>query len=329
MSSQRKDVFLGAVVVVVFFTLVAVGVSRTQSFILIWPWQSIEETISSSSLPGISGPGAGSSSSAFEPRYCNELGEGEMTGDCEVCEYEDPRECVAALSPEDCKAAHKDCTTYMGRCMSRFEEDCLIKAYLNKDKNFCLKNPFGEPNLSQCTSIRHIYSGHSEADQCAGTFSAAVACFDIADSCIDEVDYINTGCRSMADLDAAEAEAERVRKLLKPGQRLLVTGNQLLSSEVCTTEVKFLITCDGVEITYGPCHPSWVMCHGKQGDAGRTAWCTDEKGKVVQEVCCADNRFHRGTECPKSSSSSSDSNGAIGEGGSDPDEDDKPWWQFW
>ena len=236
---------------------------------------------------------------------------------CAVCRYPDYPECAKA-SPETCKnvvpnGGNKgDCEVVTERggaqtCKNRFLTYCEDwMRYKRADLKVIAKN-FEKVDISKCTYIDSEQAGHSESHLCADAFNTVVQCLQVAPNC-KAVDHSVSGCRTFADLAAADAYAEQVKAKLPPGVTVSITGNQLQSSESCKTQVGYFISCERITQVLPFCHTGpFDYCY--PGDHGRVSLCRDKDDKTdgkKKEICClrksTDLRgfFVQGETCPKS-----------------------------
>jgi|GEM_PF-2674472 len=220
---------------------------------------------------------------------------------CLICDYMDMPQCetaAAQTSEKKCLAAGKDCKWDIGkdRCYNRFKEDCEdIISQKQTDYDWTKLVNSTKTTADQiarlwpkdCNPKDYISRGHSSPAQCGPYFGLIKACVEASPPNIP-LNFVNTGCSTFKNIEAVLKYAEEIRKQLPQTCKLTITGNQANSGfPDCTSEMKLVITCKGVTVTYGDCHD--------QGDdnnfcfpanINQTVFCTDDSGKVVKETCC-------------------------------------------
>jgi len=234
-----------------------------------------------------------------------------------------------------------DCNYADGTCVSRFKEACQttfqkylydylgLPVFSNRPRDF-RDLPKGTPlsnkswesqgeiqeylltdsgsvwkvDLAECKTVKYVYIGHQNESKCEGYFKNVQGCIKQAPSCRDFT-AINEGCQTFANTDRALEAANRLRRTLPAGTTLTVSANQALASNTCNTKMTMKISCDTVRTTYQECHNSTDFCFGEyiaeHNLPPDVVKCT-AAGGVQKEICCPNNHWYHGEECPKLSS---------------------------
>jgi len=223
---------------------------------------------------------------------------------CCFCSYQEYDECSILLK-DACIANHQKCRWYNdgtgATCMSRFKKRCSVWSTDPAQQQDCALDPDSNPSTShnrihsnlvdpvngedvtQCTDIRIQIESHSSPENCGAFIQQVASCLTCEGSNCNSIEAIHNGCESFNDIASARAKLDLVRAQLDSGQRMKVTGNQLLGSDFCSSFYTFDVAVDWVVGLSDECN-TLDFCH--ENDVGNFNFCQN-LGAEVMDLCCS------------------------------------------
>lgn len=218
---------------------------------------------------------------------------------CYRCLYQEFSECFIQDPKQDTKEncgkimskgyalSQCDWNSETGHCMSRFENNCLVKAknYQGFEWNQIYNIKDADPFPADCTVKIEDQESHSDAENCNPYLDKVSACIQGLPEGGTGT-FVHNGCSTFENENAATFYIENnIAPHVPPGCTVSISGNQTTASKKCSSQITITFTCNGItNVAYGKCHkePNNLCYKGNLS----TAKCTADDGSIQKETCC-------------------------------------------